>query len=859
MSRRWLRRLLSRVLPDKYRQVVLGDFDAEFDQRQKRDGRSAADRWYAAEAAASLAGASRLRVQSWRLGFMARDFAQDGRYAIRQMWNAKGFTLAATVMLAIGLGLVTGVYTVVNGFAFKGWDVPDSHRVFRVARSVEGVPEGARVDDGPTLGVISHLQQTAALADYAAYSFNNVRLKLDPAEEGPGHYLYAFTVGEGFLETLRLSLFRGTGFSAATEPQVVLSHATWRRFFEEDPKVVGTIVTLSGRPARIVGILEPGFTALGERPVDALTNYAHARGGSARSSVTMAANNPDACCVMVVGRLRGRANQEPALAELTATAAAYRASRGQTVLQWTARSTAPGMPNDRGVGLMFMLLGAGVVLVWALTCANVGNLFLARSLRREREIAVRLSLGATRGRLVRQLFTEGLVLAMVAGALACALAAAVPHGMALLDGPGVAASMFAPDWLVAGVAGVGTMVTCLIVALAPALQMTRPGWQGAGTSTGAPHVARDIVLAIQIAVALPLVTSATLITRGVLEAVDNQADFALHDTVAAAIQLPNAVANDRATRQALYEALRLQIKDDETVALVNAAPVSRGVGLSTSVTPAGSPMEFRTTLLPMSPGAFGVLKVPVTRGRLHANDPRAMEAVVNEAMALRLAPAGDAVGMTITLGFDDQVYRIVGVTRNVHLISLSTIDPLITVWPREQNRVTLLARSEPGVQDRLRQLVTTAHAGASISVTPLSESVRATLVTAWTGVAVAAGLASIALVLAVIGIFGVFSFLIEARRREIGIRVALGATRQQVRTAIVGHCQRPVIGGLAVGVLLAILAGQMLRRHLYGLSPLDGVSLALATVVLLAAAVLATAVPVRRALRVDPLIALRAE
>jgi putative ABC transport system permease protein len=858
MIRRWLRGVLARVLPDKHRQVVLSDFDTEFDQRTKRDGRAAAERWYAAEAAASLPGASRLRVQSWRLGGVARDLAQDGRYAVRQMWNARGFTLAAIVMLAVGLGLVTGAYTVVNGFAFKGWDVPDNHRVFRVARSLEGTPEGAREDDGPTRGLVSHVRQTATRADYAAYSLNNVRLKLDPADEGPGHYLYAFTVGEGFLETLKLGMFRGAGFSATTEPQVVLSHATWRVYLGEDPKAIGRIVTLSGRPARVVGILEPGLTAFGERPVDALTNYAHATGGSARSSVTMAATNPDACCVMVVGRLRDGATRAQALAELAATASAYRSSRGQAALQWAARSTAPGLPDDRGVGLMFILLGAGVVLVWALTCANVGNLFLARGLRRDREMVVRLSLGATRGRLVRQLLTEGLVLAMVAGALAFALAAAVPHGMAQLDDAGAASSVFAPDWLVAVVAGVGTMVTCLIVALAPALQITRrgSGQRGAGSS-GRPHMARDIVLAVQIAVALPLVTSAVLITRGVREAVNNQADFALHDTVAASIELPGTVSNDRTARQAFHEALRLQLGDD--VALVESAPVSRGAGLTTSVTPAGSPLEFRTTLLPMSPAAFDLLQVAVTRGRLHASDPRALEAVVNEAMARRLAPAGDAVGMVVKLDFDDQTYRIVGVTRDAHLISLGSVEPLFTVWPREQGRATLLARNTPGAADRLKQLVEAAHAGASVIITPLSVSVRATLMTAWTGAAVAAGLAGIALVLAVIGIFGVFSYLIEARRREIGIRVALGATRQQVRLAVLRHCRRPVVGGLTIGVLLAVLAGQMLRRYLYGLSPLDGISLSLAAAVLLVAAILATAVPVRRALRVDPVIALRAE
>jgi hypothetical protein len=277
----------------------------------------------------------------------------------------------------------------------------------------------------------------------------------------------------------------------------------------------------------------------------------------------------------------------------------------------------------------------------------------------------------------------------------------------------------------------------------------------------------------------------------------------------------------------------------------------------------GARAEFSTKLLAMTASAFDVLAVPAVEGRLHDDNPAAAEAVVNQTLARRLSPGESVVGKTLVLDSDDRTYTIVGVTRDAHLTALGAVEPLIHINPSgrtlDGSLGLMLARSTPDLADRVGAIAKSIDPALTVTLTPLSESVKSTLDDARMGAAVAAGLGAVALLLAVIGVYGVFSYLIEERRREIGIRLALGATKRQIRLALIQACRRPVIAGALGGLALSLVAGALLQRFLFGLSPIDPVSYALVTAVLLAAAIAATAVPVRRALRVDPAAALRAD
>jgi putative ABC transport system permease protein len=855
------RRLLRTILPAEDRAVVMTHLDDEFARALRERSPRAAAWWYRGQALASIPGALQMRARSSGLSYVPSDFIQDTRYALRQMRRSPGFSASAVLMLAIGLGLVAGAYTVVNGIFVRGWAVPDNASVFRAGGTVAGAPEGGRIRDGFSLGAFKHFRANARSADYVAYLIQYFSIVREPGAARV-HSAGLF-VSDNFTDVIGIPLQIGGGFSGsdADGARAIISNRVWKRTFDADVSIVGRAISLSGVPTTIVGVTAPGYDSLAERTVDIMVDIAAAKLWRHMYAAEVTSSE-SACCIMLAGRRRADWTMTQVKQELTVLTAQYRRSTAQPELSVALRDTAPGVPPGRGAALIFSLLGIAVTLVWSLTCANVGNLFLARSLRRDREIAVRLSLGATRGRLVRQLLAEGLLLAAVAGAAAFACTAGVPIVMEKIDGT---AAMFAPDWVVAAVAALGTLATCLLVALAPALQATRSGWKTAGTAaTVRAGTLRELVLAVQIAVAAVLVLSATLIARGIGQAAEARADFALKTTTAVAFRLSPTAKADTARRNAIRASLmNAASNNDRRLAPADQSPASEGAGLQTSVQLAGERAEFSTKLLALSAAALYVLEVPIVEGRPHDDNPAFAEAVVNQTLARRLSPGESIVGKTLVLDYNDRTYTIVGVTRDAHLTSLGAVDPLIHISPSGRTSdVTLglmLARSTPDLADRAGAIAKSIDPALTVTLTPLSESVKSTLDDAKMGAGVAAGLGAVALLLAVIGVFGVFSYLIEERRREIGIRLALGATRRQIRMALVHACRRPVIGGVLGGVALSLLAGALLQGFLFGLSPIDPLSYALVAGGLLAAAVAATAVPVRRALRVDPAIALRAE
>ena len=362
--------------------------------------------------------------------------------------------------------------------------------------------------------------------------------------------------------------------------------------------------------------------------------------------------------------------------ELAVLTAQYRKATAQPELSVSVRDTAPGVPNDRGTGLIFSLLGVAVTLVWGLTCANVGNLFLARSLRRDREIAVRLSLGATRGRLVRQLLAEGLLLAAVAGAAAFACTAGVPIVMEKIDGT---AAMFAPDWVVAAVAALGTLATCLLVALAPALQATRIAWKTPVTATVRAGRLREVVR--RRSRSRRCCPGATLIARGI-------GQRRMHGlTLRSKLQppWPSSLAHCQGRhREAQCDP---RVADERRVEQWQ-PPVGGGsesaserAGFRPRCRSRGRERNSRQKLLALSAAALHVLEVPIVEGRAHDDNPAAGEAVVNQTLARRLSPGESVVGKTLVLDYDDRTYTIAGVARDAHLTALGAVEPLIHISP----------------------------------------------------------------------------------------------------------------------------------------------------------------------------------
>jgi hypothetical protein len=260
----------------------------------------------------------------------------------------------------------------------------------------------------------------------------------------------------------------------------------------------------------------------------------------------------------------------------------------------------------------------------------------------------------------------------------------------------------------------------------------------------------------------------------------------------------------------------------------------------------------------MNSAAAEVLKLQLRAGRWASDEPAARECVINETLARQMWGDGPAVGRTLLLDFDDAVYTVVGVVADAHILAPGPVPATMHIAPGRGTPV-LLAATSPAAESELRSMLKRVAPAAHVSFVPLTDAIRGTMGSAMAGAAIAGGLGLVALILAMIGVYGVFSYLVEERRREIGIRVALGATRSQIRGAIFHATRWALTGGLAAGLGLSLVAGLVLRSFLFGMSPADPVSYVTVALILVLTALLATLVPIRRALKVNPSVTLRAD
>jgi putative ABC transport system permease protein len=802
----------------------------------------------------------RLRAALVRLTSL---FLQDVRFAGRMLRKQPAFTLSALSMLTLGLALTAGTYTVFNGLFVRGWAVPDSDQVFRVEASGKLQPAAGIISDGLSLGAYRHISAHARTSEYVGYWFDNMPIRAD--RMAAPTIARTVVASDNFITALRIPLPQGAAPSVTSGAPVaiLITDRIWRRVFGADPAIVGRSAWVYDVPVTIAGVTAAGFDSLGESAIEVIVPIATVRQVDP-SPNTLENLDESQCCIRIAGRLRDGRTQDEARAELDILTAQYRQSVRQPELSVRLAGTTQGetLSDQESVVTVFALVSAGIMLVFLLTCTNVGNLFLARSLSRRSEIAVRLSLGASRTRIVQQLVVEGLVLASIAGAAAFLATMAVPPLFRLVGEEQAIAAMFRADWRVAAFTSLFVILTCLIVSLAPALQTSRIPWRGAGA--GVPQATGKLrrgILAAQIAMATVLVLSATLLTRGIERALATPADFALHTTTAAILQPPPGRPWDAVAARQFQAALAGVARASEVpIGLTGLDPGgNNGLGVFyTRVREPQSKAVFGALIVPVAEAAPQILGLRLASGRWPSTDPAALQTVVNRTLAENIWGGGDALGKTVAIGFaNDRVYTVVGVTEDAHLTAFDHVAPVVHIAPL--TLPVLVARTARNVDARLKQLVASVDPGMIVTVVPLSQPFEKTLRQARVGAAVATGLGAVAIALAIVGVFSVFAFLVEERRQEIGVRLALGASPKHVGLALFHATRNAVGGGLLVGLGLAVAAGITLRGFLFGLSPVDPVSYAIVALVLVASAAVATAVPVRRAVRIAPATALRAE
>jgi len=791
-------------------------------------------------------------VRHVRLPAWVEELPRNVRDSWRSLRRRPSFAIAAVVTVIVAVGLNGGLFTFVAALFLRPWTVPDSSRVFLAAR----VPTSGLVYPQPLLRS-EYVSFSERLRSAELLAYDTTVMHASPTSSDDGQPVGVTFVSPNFFDVLELPLVRGS-FSSGGDPSAVISHRVWRSLFAGDPAIVGRRIQIEAVRATVVGVAP---AALDE--FDGVVQGAFLPLAAKNAWDTGPALSSDAY-VSVAGRLRAHVTLAQAQAEASVLDGAVGgdSSRSSRIrLFGTSASQRPGGTKP-GFIQVLALLGMACLLVLLLACVNLANLELARNLARRHEIAIRVSLGATRAQIVRQLLTESLLVTASACGPAIGLACLLPT-LAFSTQPAYLAASFRPDMpLIFFSLGVCAL-TAAAFGLAPALHMAR---QPAGasmlragrTSTPGPGLWRAITLSVQIAVSLVLLVSATVLVRDLARATSDVGLGIRTDGVSVAIlTFPNGTtdATRRSTTSAFVERLRLAGFE---FAMAPGVPPRETTTRESFAEPSASGVTDQFWAFSASSDYFDVLGIPIVAGRAFSDDAARHEVVINEALARARWPDGRTIGQTLSTA-DDGTFTVVGIMPNARLTSLDRIVPTMVRARDNPSPVILLRASGENLSSRLTALAKPLLPHLAVNVTSLRDSVFSvsSVRTAVVGAATASGLGFVALLLAMVGAFGVFWFLVEERLHEIGIRLALGARSSQILGHVLGAMRWSVGGGLAAGVAMAVVARRMLAAFLFGANQSNVASYLAAAAILATSALVATFLPARRAVRVDPVRTLR--
>lgn len=829
----------------------------------------------------------------------------DLRAAVRALRRAPAFSALVVLVLAFGIAVNVATFGAVDALLFRppaGVRDPGGVRVLRVdppAKAGQRVFINLGLSRGDGDALRARRDQFARLG---LYNVNTTVVRTDPAVLGldPARRKVRVTLADAdYFRALGVAPARGRLFAddevraSSAGDVVVLTDAYWRGALGGDPRAIGRMVRLNGRAYTVVGVLPSGFRGTTPEPVDL---FAPLSAAPALSFYAERARDPDAYWLNALVRLAPGADARGAAAVASGVLRGRDAARPHSVLgfdlQAGRRVRAVGLTDRFGAGpdapsspVPFWLLGA-TAAVLLVACANVANLLLVRAERRRREIATRAAVGAGRGRLVRQLFAEGAVLAALGGTLGVVLAAAGARLFRLV--PGMPAVEQLVDARAALFAVAVTVATTLLFALAPAVMAARASHGAELLRAGARQVAqraplRTALLAVQFAASLALLGAGGLFVRSLRNVRAVELGFDAERTLLAAVDWKSFGVDDAAADRAQRAAMaRLRATPGVAgVTRLGMAPFE-GIMMGTLRVPgrtdlaalSGAPggMFFMNVADTGYPAALGAA---VVRGRwLAAGDDAGPGAVVvNEAFARRVWPGADAVGRCVTLDLArDACTRVAGVVRDTRYLGVTdSVAPMFYQLRPDTLRQpgALLVRVHPGAPPAAVRRVA-AQVGSALraaeprvrfatATTVADAAFGETLAPYRLGAAAFTLFGTLALGMAAVGLYGVAAYAVAQRTGEFGVRVALGARGRDVAGLVLRQGLRTVAVGGAVGVLGAVAVGRVLRARLYGVEPLDPLTLIVATAVLATAALAATWLPARRAARVDPATALRSE
>ena len=847
----------------------------------------------------SIGGLAQFKEQcrdARRVNWIA-DLGQDVRYALRILRKSPGFTATAVLSVALGTGINTAVFSLINAVLLRTLPVKNPEHLVVFNHDDFSYPMYQDLRDGNT--VLSGLLCRFTIPASMSADGQTDRIS---AELVSGNYFQVLGVGALIGRTLTPDDARVPG----AQPAVVLSNAFWRRRFGSDPGVVGKTIRLDGHPMTVVGITPAGFqgTEVGVSP-DVRVPITMVRAMLPDLPSDVAMNDRGWGWLDLVGRLKDGVSRAQAESTLNAFYVHAREDEVHGVFKDLAASDKARLladrlllePGSRGVSDLretfsrqLWVLMAAVSVVLLIACMNVASLLLARAMARQKEIAVRLALGASRVRVVRQLVTESVILVLIATAASIFVARWGSHMLAsfLPERRLPVALNVDPDMRVLGFAVIVSLVAGIFFGLAPALQITRsavaPALQAHTSLSGLRGALtfRKVLTVAQVALSLLLVTGAGLFVRTLrnLKAVDIGYDRE-NVLLLELVPLLNGYSNDQSTRffeqviERVNQLPGVRSASIGSMGLLGPGLRIEGVRVEGENTPRAQGGGWINSV---SPKYFETLKVPLLLGRAFtAHDTKSAPkvAIVNQTLARRFFGGGKGVGRHVVLG-DVSGIEIVGVVRDGkykdvreeprNVVAVRGEPPNVVYVPFEQSvveQMTLYVRTvgDPAkVTSAIRREVQSVDANVPICKVrtleaqldeSLSQERLVATLSSWFG--------TFALLLAAIGLYGVLAYSVTRRTNEIGLRMALGAERGGVIWMVVREALLLVGTGIAIGVPLALALARSVSSLLYGLKPTDSLTISTAVVLLFAVAATASYLPARRASHVDPMVALRYE
>ncbi len=794
--------------------------------------------------------------------------------------------MIAVITLALGIGANTAIFSLVNTVLLRPLPVPQPEQIVSVA--LRGKSDSILAFSYPNYK--DFRDQNQVLSGLLAYRFVPVSLSRD----GVNERIWGYEVSGNYFDVLGVQAIRGRTFlpeedrTRLSHPVAVISYGAWQRRFAGDPDLVGKDIRLNNHPFKIIGIAPEGFygTEVVYTPEIwvPISMIEWIEPGSGWIDDRKGGN------LFGIGRLKPGVGVKEAEASLNLLAQQlakeYPDSNEGQVIQLTP----PGfiIPDLRGSVVSFTwILMAAVGLVLMITCINLAGLLLARATDRRREIAIRLALGAGRGRLIRQLLTESVLLSLIGGVAGFWLALWIIN-LLLAFRPPIDFPLtidVSVDWRVMLFSLGVSLIAGAVFGLAPALQSTRPVLSSALKDTTAQagysrSRLRSTLVVAQLALSLMILIGAGLMVRALQQLRTMNPGFDTANAVTVSFDL-GLQGYDQAKGEQFYRQVVERVEGQpgvKSAALITNVPLSLNYS-SNSIYVEGQPLE-RGTNLPVAmvssigPRYFETMRTPILHGREFTNQDRndtEKVVIVNETFVRRLIPdatSGEsALGRRISFdGGEGPFVRIVGVARDGKYWNIYE-DPRSFVWsPLSQNYnsgASLVVRTtgdSEGALAGVRNSVRALDANLPLfDVKTLTEHMQLALFPGQIAATVLGAFGFVALILAAIGIYGVTSYSVAQRTREIGIRMALGARLADVLRLVIGNGLKLMAIGVGLGLAGAYLLTRALTSLLSGISPTDPVTFIFVSLLLIAVALIATYIPARRATKVDPLVALRYE